>query len=67
MYTLEQGTTAAPSCYVFSFASTAVAPVSAADQSVINASAASFTAMVKSYTVIVGPAGQSETAHPNGN
>lgn len=67
MYTLEQGTTAAPSCYVFSFASTAATPVSATSQSLINTAAGAFTTMVKSYAVVVGPAGQSETAHPNGN
>lgn len=67
MYTLGQGTTAAPSCYVFSFASTAASPVSAASQSLINTAASAFTTMVKSYAVVVGPAGQSETSHPNGN
>jgi hypothetical protein len=67
MYTLQQGTTAAPSCYVFSFASTAATPVSVANQSIINTAATAFSTMVKSYAVVVGPAGQSESAHPNGN
>jgi hypothetical protein len=67
MYTLQQGTTAAPSCYVFSFASTAAAPVSVANQTVINAAATAFGTMVKSYAIVTGPAGQSESAHPNGN
>jgi hypothetical protein len=67
MYTLPQGTTAAPSCYVFSFASTAAVPVSAANQSIITAAATAFDTMVKSYAVVTGPAGQSESAHPNGN
>jgi hypothetical protein len=67
MYTLQQGTTSAPSCYVFSFASTAATPVSVANQSIINNAATAFGTMVKSYTVVTGPAGQSESAHPNGN
>jgi len=67
MYTLSQGTTADPSCYVFSFASTAAVPVSAANQSIINNAATAFSTMVKSYAVVVGPAGQSESAHPSGN
>lgn len=66
MYTLQLGTAKAPECYVFSFASTAAAPVSAANQSVITAATKAFTTMVESFGIVTGPAGQSETAHPNG-
>ena len=61
MYTLQQGTAAAPLCYVFTFSSTA------SSKTDVTAATTAFTAMVKSFAFVVGPAGQSETAHPNGN
>ncbi len=78
MYTLDQGTKAAPSCYVFSFASTVASPatqsvasaqvptVIANNKSIVDAATEAFGSMVKSFAVVQGAAGQSESTHPTG-
>ena len=78
MYTLQQGTASAPSCYVFSFASIAASPaskkiaaadtaaVTANNQSLITKASEDFLAMVKTFAVVTTADGQSETGHASG-
>jgi hypothetical protein len=65
MYTLQQGTAQSPVCYIFSFASV-TSSTNANNQSIISAADGAFTAMVKSFAFVTGPAGDSETAHTSG-
>ena len=65
MYTLQQGTTANPLCYIFSFAAV-TKTTNANNQPVITAADNAFTAMVKTFAVVTGPAGESETSHSTG-
>jgi len=71
MYTLQQGTGRGQYCYVFAFGAISKKTTNTAIQdnnnSIISEATQGFTAMVKSFAFVVGAAGQSETAHPNGN
>jgi len=71
MYTLQQGTGKGQYCYVFAFGAVSKKTTDTATQdnnnSIISQASQEFTAMVKSFAFVVGPAGQSETSHPNGN
>ena len=71
MYTLQQGTGRDQYCYVFAFGAVATKTSDGAKQtnngSIISEATQEFTAMVKSFAFVTGPAGQSESSHPNGN
>lgn len=65
MYTLQQGTNANPLCYLFSFAAITKS-ANSVNQPIITAADNAFSAMVKSFAVVTGPAGDSEAAHATG-
>ena len=65
MYTLQQGTAANPFCYVFSFSGVSKS-INSADTSAISAADSAFSAMVKTFALVTGPTGDSETAHTTG-
>ncbi len=71
MYTLQQGTGRDQYCYVFAFGAVATKTSNGAMQTnngtIISEATQEFTAMVKSFKFVTGPAGQSESAHPTGN
>jgi hypothetical protein len=70
MYTWQQGSGKDLYCYVFSFGAIAKKTSNGADQtnngSIISEATQEFTAMVKSFKLVTGPAGQSESSHPSG-
>lgn len=70
MYTLQQGTGRGQYCYVFAFGAITKKTSNTATQdnnnAIISEASQGFTAMVKSFAFVTTPAGQSETAHPNG-
>ena len=65
MYTLQQGTAANPLCYVFSFSAISKS-INSVNQPVITAAEDAFSAMVKTFAIVTGPAGDSETSHASG-
>lgn len=70
MYTLEQGTTAHPFCYLFAFSAVSAGTKNAAtianNQTLIQAADTAFTTMVKSFSLVTSANGDSEAAHPAG-
>ena len=54
-------------CYLFTLDSAVDSSIASAHQPIITAADQSFTDMVKSFAPVIGPAGDSETAHPQGN
>ncbi len=54
-------------CYLFTLDSSVDSSIASAHQPIITAADQSFTDMIKSFAPVVGPAGDSETAHPKGN
>ena len=71
MYTLQQGSGAGKYCYVFAFGAiekaTKDSATKANNTAIISQASKDFTALVKSFAVVTGPAGQDESAHPTGN
>jgi hypothetical protein len=70
MYTLQQSNASNKSCLIFSFGAVAKTSsssvVTADNSSIVTAADTAFTALVKSFAFVTGAAGQSESAHPNG-
>ena len=70
MYTLQQGSGKNKYCYVFAFGAVATKTADASKNNnngaIISEATQEFTAMVKSFKFVTGPAGQSESAHPTG-
>lgn len=70
MYTLQQGSGSGKYCNVFAFGAitkkTKDTALADNNSKIISEARQEFTTMVKSFALVTGPAGQSESAHPNG-